>query len=74
MIEDLIHGPRASAEGAEKMQTFGVSLAPQARTSTFLAKLKAQARRAETNLFEGVNVFFTGYTDKLSVLPQKSPP
>lgn len=45
MLEDIIHGPKSSNEGIEKIQTFGPPLDPKGRAATFLSKLKAQARR-----------------------------
>jgi hypothetical protein len=45
MIEDLIHGPRSSAERAEKLGQFGPGMAPPVRFALFFSKLKAQQRK-----------------------------
>lgn len=45
MIEDLIHGPRSSAERAEKRDRFGPPVDQKERMELFMAKLDAQAKQ-----------------------------
>lgn len=50
MIEDLIHGPRSSAERAEKRDRFGPPIDQKERMVMFMAKLDAQAKQVRRKL------------------------